>query len=82
MMRAVVEVMLNPKVLDPQGKAVEGALANMGLNAVSGVRVGKRIELEIRPGTDPDEARKQVEEAADKLLANPVIESWSVAWEQ
>jgi len=81
MMRAVVEVMLNPKVLDPQGKAVEGALANMGLNAVSGVRVGKRIELEIADGLSREEAIAQVEEAADKLLANPVIETWSVSWE-
>ena len=81
-MRAVVEVMLNPKVLDPQGKAVEGALANMGLSAVVGVRVGKRIQLEIADGLSQEEARLQVEEAADKLLANPVIETWSVSWEE
>jgi len=80
-MRAIVEVMLNPKVLDPQGKAVEGALANMGMSAVSGVRVGKRIELEIAEGLTQEEARAQVEEAADKLLANPVIETWSVTWQ-
>jgi phosphoribosylformylglycinamidine synthase len=80
-MRAIVEVMLNPKVLDPQGKAVEGALANMGMSAVSGVRVGKRIELEIAEGLSREEARAQVEEAADKLLANPVIETWSVTWQ-
>jgi phosphoribosylformylglycinamidine synthase len=80
-MRAIVEVMLNPKVLDPQGKAVEGALANMGMSAVCGVRVGKRIELEIAEGLTQEEARSQVEEAADKLLANPVIETWSVTWQ-
>jgi len=80
-MRAIVEVMLNPKVLDPQGKAVEGALANMGMSAVSGVRVGKRIELEIAEGLTQEEAEAQVEEAADKLLANPVIETWSVTWQ-
>ena len=79
-MRAVVEVMLNPKVLDPQGKAVEGALKNLGLSALSGARVGKRIELEIAEGTSQEEAQAQVEEAADKLLANPVIETWSVTW--
>ena len=80
-MRAVVEVMLNPKVLDPQGKAVEGALSKMGLSAVVGVRVGKRIQLEIADGLSREEAQKQVEEAADKLLANPVIETWSISWE-
>ena len=80
-MRAVVEVMPNPKVLDPQGKAVEGALSKMGLSAVVGVRVGKRIQLEIADGLSREEAQKQVEEAADKLLANPVIETWSISWE-
>ena len=80
-MRAVVEVMLNPKVLDPQGKAVEGALSKMGLSAVVGVRVGKRIQLEIADGLSREEAQKQIEEAADKLLANPVIETWSISWE-
>ena len=80
-MRAIVEVMLNPKVLDPQGKAVEGALANMGLSAVAGVRVGKRIVLEIADGVSKEEAQEEVEQAADKLLANPVIETWSVTWE-
>jgi phosphoribosylformylglycinamidine synthase len=81
-MRAIVEVMLNSKVLDPQGKAVEGALSNMGLSAVKGVRIGKRIELEIAEGLSQEEAQAQVEEAADKLLANPVIETWSVSWER
>ena len=81
-MRAIVEVMLNAKVLDPQGKAVEGALSNMGLSAVKGVRIGKRIELEIAEGLSQEEAQAQVEEAADKLLANPVIETWSVSWER
>ena len=81
-MRAVVEVMLNPKVLDPQGKGVEGALGNMGLSAVVGVRVGKRIQLEIADGLSREEAQSQVEEAADKLLANPVIETWSGSWEE
>ena len=80
-MRAIVQVMLNPKVLDPQGKAVSGALSNMGLDAIGGVRVGKRIELEIADGLTRDQAQAQVEEAADKLLANPVIETWSVTWE-
>ncbi|MDE0883373.1 MAG: phosphoribosylformylglycinamidine synthase subunit PurS [Myxococcota bacterium] len=81
-MRAIVEVMLNSKVLDPQGKAVEGALSNMGLSAVKGVRIGKRIELEIAEGLSQEEAQAQVEEAADKLLANPVIETWSISWER
>ena len=80
-MRAIVQVMLNPKVLDPQGKAVAGALSNMGLDAIDGVRVGKRIELEIADGLTQAQAQAQVEEAADKLLANPVIETWSVTWE-
>jgi phosphoribosylformylglycinamidine synthase len=54
----------------------------MGLSAVKGVRIGKRIELEIAEGLSQEEAQAQVEEAADKLLANPVIETWSVSWER
>ena len=54
----------------------------MGLSAVVGVRVGKRIQLEIADGLSREEAQSQVEEAADKLLANPVIETWSVSWEE
>jgi phosphoribosylformylglycinamidine synthase subunit PurS len=77
-MKAIVRVMLNPLVLDPQGKAVAKATADLDLSAIEGVRVGKHIELSFAAGTDRAEATRQAELAADRLLANPVIETWEV----
>jgi phosphoribosylformylglycinamidine synthase PurS subunit len=77
-MKAIVRVMLNPLVLDPQGKAVAKAMADLDLSAIDGVRVGKHIELSFAAGTDRAEAQRQAEVAADRLLANPVIETWEV----
>lgn len=74
MARVVVDVMLKPEILDPQGQAVANALPRLGVNEVSSVRVGRRIELEFE-GT-PDLAK--VNELADRLLANPVIEDYTV----
>ncbi|RCK69575.1 phosphoribosylformylglycinamidine synthase subunit PurS [Desertihabitans brevis] len=76
MARVVVEVMPKPEILDPQGKAVTGALARMGFAGLT-VRQGKRFEIEVEG--ELDEARlAQVHEAAEKLLANTVIEAFEV----
>ena len=76
-MKAKVHVTLKPGVLDPQGKAVQQALAGLGFGGVSGVRQGKVIELELSE-SDPEKATAQVEAMCEKLLANTVIEDYSV----
>ena len=76
-MRARVFVTLKPSVFDPQGTTVAEALHTLGYAAVKDVRQGKYFELEIDAAT-PDDARRLAAEAADKLLANPVIESYRV----
>jgi phosphoribosylformylglycinamidine synthase len=72
-----VLVRLKPGLLDPQGKAVEGSLPAMGWSNVSGVRVGKHVELTVE-ATDEASARAQVDEMASRLLSNPVIEEYQV----
>lgn len=74
---AVVDVMLKPGIADPQGQTVERALPALGYDGVQGVRVGKRIELEIEAAT-PEEARTLVGDMCDRFLANPVIESYNI----
>jgi phosphoribosylformylglycinamidine synthase PurS subunit len=74
---ASVNVMLKDGISDPQGLTIERALPALGYEGVSGVRVGKRIDLEIEASTR-DEARSRVEEMCRRLLANPVIESYEV----
>ncbi|MGH9254501.1 MAG: phosphoribosylformylglycinamidine synthase subunit PurS [Vicinamibacterales bacterium] len=76
-MRARVFVTLKPSVFDPQGTTVAEALHTLGYSAVKDVRQGKYFELEIDAGTH-DEARRLATEAADRLLANPVIESYRI----
>ena len=76
-MRARVFVTLKPSVFDPQGTTVTEALHALGYDAVRDVRQGKFFELEIDAGS-AEEARRLAAEAADKLLANPVIESYRV----
>src|SRR6187431_3184774 len=76
--RVVVDVMLKPEILDPQGQAVAGALPRLGVSGVSSVRIGKRIEIEFAGEADLDAARQ----IADKLLANPVIEDFTVRVEE
>ncbi len=76
-MKAVVTVMLKAGVLDPQGKAIGQALHGLGFGNVGEVRAGKVIELELAE-TSPDAARAQAEDMARKLLANLVIESFTV----
>jgi len=72
--RVVVDVMLKPEILDPQGQAVANALPRLGVTSVSSVRIGRRIEIEFDGDPDLETAR----EIADKLLANPVIEDFSI----
>jgi phosphoribosylformylglycinamidine synthase PurS subunit len=76
MARVVVDVMPKPEILDPQGKAVTGALARLGFAGVS-VRQGKRFELEV-DGELTEERLADVRHAAETLLANPVIETFEV----
>jgi len=71
--RVVVEVMLKPEILDPQGQAVLNALPRLGFIGFSSVRQGKRFELDVA-GEVTDEVLAQVREAARTLLSNPVIE--------
>jgi phosphoribosylformylglycinamidine synthase len=75
--RVVVDVMLKPEILDPQGKAVHGALPRLGFDGVSEVRQGKRFELEVE-GEVTEDRLAQLHEIAEKLLSNPVIEDFEV----
>jgi phosphoribosylformylglycinamidine synthase PurS subunit len=75
--RVVVDVMLKPEILDPQGQAVHGALTRLGFTGVSSVRQGKRFEIELDGDLD-DAARARIEELAGTLLANTVIEDYRV----
>ena len=77
-MKARVTVMLKAGVLDPQGKAIEGALAALGFDGVGEVRQGRVIDLALAE-TDPERARAAVTTMCEKLLANTVIESYSIA---
>ena len=76
-MRARVFVTLKPSVFDPQGTTVAEALHTLGYSAVKDVRQGKYFELDIDAASE-DEARRLATEAADKLLSNPVIESYRI----
>jgi phosphoribosylformylglycinamidine synthase len=76
-MKAKVTVMPKAGVLDPQGKAIGHALAGLGFSGVGEVRAGKVIELELAE-TDPVKAKAEAEAMARRLLANTVIESFSV----
>ncbi|MGH9417062.1 MAG: phosphoribosylformylglycinamidine synthase subunit PurS [Terriglobales bacterium] len=81
-MRAWIHVALKPTVLDPQGKAIQAALHKLGFGAVSAVRQGKLFELTFEPGTSRAAAQEQAARAAQELLANPVIEDFSIRWEE
>ena len=81
MARVVVDVMLKPEILDPQGKAVHGALPRLGVEGVSDVRQGKRFELEVE-GELTEERLAQIRGAAETLLSNPVIEDYTVRVEE
>lgn len=77
MARVVVDVMPKPEILDPQGKAVHGALPRLGFTQVVDVRQGKRFELEVE-GEATDEVLAEVRQMAQTLLSNPVIEDFDV----
>ena len=81
MARVVVDVMLKPDILDPQGKAVRDALPRLGFDGVVDVRQGKRFELEF-DGDVTEERLAEVRKAAETLLSNPVIENYTVRVEQ
>src|SRR5262249_46592356 len=76
-MKARVVVTLKSGVLDPQGKAIEGALKSLGLGGVAGGGRGKVFDIELEGG-DPAKAEQTLREAAEKLLANTVIENFKV----
>lgn len=76
MPRVHVDVMLKPEILDPQGQAVERALPSMGFEGVSQVRIGKHVELVV--DDDVADVEGLVDKVADELLANPVIEGYTV----
>ncbi|WP_137133865.1 phosphoribosylformylglycinamidine synthase subunit PurS [Rhizobium sp. FKY42] len=78
MIKARVTVTLKNGVLDPQGKAIEGALGSLGFEGVNQVRQGKVFDLEVETG-DRAKAEEQIKAMCDKLLANTVIENYSIS---
>jgi phosphoribosylformylglycinamidine synthase len=76
-MKARVVVTLRPGILDPQGKAIEGALKSLGVEGVASVRQGKVFDVEIA-GADAAAAKAQLQTACEKLLANTVIENYQI----
>ncbi len=80
-MKARIIVTLKRGVLDPQGKAVKGALANLGFHQVKDVRVGKVIDVTLEGVENEAQARTLIEDMCRKLLANPVIEDFSYTLE-
>lgn len=81
MARVIVDVMLKPEILDPQGKAVARALPRLGFSGVSEVRQGKRFEVELEGPAD-EAALADVRKMAETLLANTVIEDYTVRVEE
>jgi phosphoribosylformylglycinamidine synthase PurS subunit len=73
--------MPKPEILDPQGKAVQGALPRLGFTGVTDVRQGKRFEIELE-GDVTDAVLAEVDKMAETLLSNPVIENYTVSVEQ
>lgn len=83
MPRVKVYVTLKPTLLDAQGRTVESALHQLGFDEVSGVRIGKIIELQTPPDiVDADAIRARVAQMCDRLLANPVTESYRIEVEE
>ena len=74
MARVVVDVVLKPEILDPQGQAIVGALGRLGIEGVNAVRQGKHFELDVDDSVDDADADR----LADTLLANPVIEDFTI----
>ena len=76
-MKATIYISLKNGVLDPQGKAIENALGQLGFDGVENVRQGKMIELELAD-TDANQAHDRLQEMCEKLLANTVIENYDI----
>ena len=76
-MKARVIVTLKSGVLDPQGKAIEGALKGLAIDGLKSVRQGKIFDIEI-DGEDPAAARRRLAEACERLLANTIVENYSI----
>jgi phosphoribosylformylglycinamidine synthase PurS subunit len=72
--RVIVDVVLKPEILDPQGQAILGALSRLGISGVTAVRQGKHFELDVESDVDDEVIAK----VADTLLANPVIEDFAI----
>lgn len=77
MARVIVDVMLKPEILDPQGRAVQGALGRLGLSGVADVRQGKHFVIELDGALD-GERQKLLDTLAAELLSNPVIEDYTL----
>jgi len=79
-MNFVAEIKIMPlkELLDPQGKTVLGGLANLGIKSVNDVRIGKHIQLNVE-ASSAEEARSIAQEASEKLLANPVMEEFTIS---
>ena len=76
-MKARVTVTLKSSVLDPQGKAIEGALRALSIDGLKSVRQGKVFDIEI-DGEDRDRARERLGEACERLLANTIVENYAI----
>ncbi|MBV9012184.1 MAG: phosphoribosylformylglycinamidine synthase subunit PurS [Pseudonocardiales bacterium] len=76
MPRVVVDVVVKPEILDPQGQAILRALPRLGVHGVRDVRQGKHFEFDV----DDDVDAETLQRIAGELLANPVIEEWTVHW--
>ena len=79
-MKARVTVTLKSGVLDPQGKAIEGALKSLGIAGVAKVRQGKVFDIELE-GSDRAAAERQLSDACEKLLANTIVEDYAVDYD-
>ncbi len=75
MFKAIIKVTLKKKILDPQGKAIESSLHNLGFSSLSAVRTGKNIDITVN-ANDIEDAKKSIQLACQKLLANPVTEEY------
>ena len=80
-MKATVTVELKQAVLDPQGKAIQHSLEALGFGGVEDVRVGKLFRITLTDGTKRDEVERQLQEMSQKLLANPVVENFTIELE-
>ena len=76
-MKATIQITLKSGVLDPQGKAIENALGQLGFDGIGEVRQGKLIEIDLRAG-NAETARAQLADMCEKLLANTVIENYDI----